>query len=237
MSEWAPKVFWTDADVAVQGTGFTVLLDGRPIRTPAKAQFCVPTRALAEAVAEEWGAQKDHIDPTIMPLTRMANAAIDKLTRGHAEVCDLLAAYGDSDLLCYRAESPIELVARQAERWDPILDWGAEKLGAQLDVRTGIMPKPQASENLSQLAAQVHALDPYELSAFHDFVVITGSLILGFAILHEHENAENAFKTSRIDESFQREHWGVDEEAIAQEAYKLTEIRTAERFLKLAKMA
>lgn len=237
MSEWAAKVFWKDVSVAPVDAGFAVLLDGRAIRTPAKAPFAVPTAALAEAISDEWRAQKDQIDPTSMPLTRMANAAIDKLGIQHGAVCDMLAAYGETDLLCYRADSPKELVDRQADGWDPLLDWSARHLNAPLVVQTGIMPKDQSADALAALAQHVHAVEAFELSALHDFIVISGSLVLGLAVLHGEITPEHAFTLSRIDESFQQELWGVDEEAAELDAHKKDEFLTAHRFFTLVKKA
>ncbi len=237
MSEWAPKVFWTEVNVTEKDDGYAVLLDGRPIRTPAKAHLVVPSQPLADAIADEWRAQDEHINPTTMPFTRMANAAIDKLSVQHKEVCDMLAAYGDSDLLCYRAESPKELVSRQSAAWDPLLQWCAENLGACLETRFGIMPKSQADEDLGRLSKLVHNLKPFELSAFHDFVVISGSLVIALAILEGQIDGETGFSLSRIDESFQQELWGVDEEAAEQDAFKKAEFLTACRFLALVQRA
>lgn len=135
MSEWEMKRFWTNVSVDQADTGHRVLLDGRKVRTPAKAELILPTQAMAQAVAEEWDAQSDVLDPRNMPCTRSANAAIDRVVPQIAEVAEMLAAYGDSDLLCYRADSPQALVARQAESWDPALDWAAEALGARLEPR------------------------------------------------------------------------------------------------------
>lgn len=132
MSEWKQKRFWKTVGVEPEGAGFAVALDGRRVKTPAKAPLVVPTQAMAGAIAAEWDAQVEVVDPLSMPNTRSANAAIDKVTIQFAEVADMLAEYGDSDLLCYRAETPEELVARQSENWDAALDWAAEALGARL---------------------------------------------------------------------------------------------------------
>ena len=143
MSDWKAKRFWKAADVAETNHGFTVHLDGRAVKTPAKAPLVVPTRAMAQAIAKEWDAQDGLIAPDTMPVTRAANAAIDKVTHQHDEVAQMIAGYGDTDLLCYRADSPVELVARQAAAWDPLLDWAADTLEARLKPVTGIMHSPQ----------------------------------------------------------------------------------------------
>ena len=131
MSEWALKKFWKKAEVVTEANGFTVTLDGRGVRTPAKARLVVPTEALAREIANEWQAQEDRVNPATMPFARMANSALDKVASQHAEVADMLAAYGDSDLLCYRAEAPEGLAERQRAAWDPLLDWAAATLGAR----------------------------------------------------------------------------------------------------------
>ncbi len=220
MSDWAPKRFWTQARADACDGGYTVYLDNRTVRTPAKSAFVLPTRALAEAAAREWEAQQDYIDPNSMPITRMANSALDKVSVQHAEVADLLAAYGDSDLTCYRAEHPEALVARQAEGWDPLLDWVDEVFSARLIPRTGIMHRPQDPKALTRLAREVHALDPFKLAAFHDLVSLSGSLVIALALTRARLDAESAWALSRIDEDWQAEQWGDDEEAMEHTALK-----------------
>lgn len=234
MTEWKAKRFWEAAEVADAPEGFAVHLDGRAVKTPAKAPLIVPTRAMAQAIAEEWDAQEEHIDPNSMPVTRAANAAIDKVSHQHAEVAQMIADYGDSDLLCYRADSPAELVARQAEAWDPLLDWADEALGARLTPVIGVMHAPQNPKALAMLAQQVHGMDAYRLTAFHDLVGLSGSLIIGFAALHELHDIGTLWKLSRIDETWQEELWGIDEEAREQAETKESEFRAAKRFHDLA---
>ncbi|MGB5864901.1 MAG: ATP12 family protein [Sulfitobacter sp.] len=220
MSAWKAKRFWTSATVVQADAGFAVELDGRPVKTPAKRALCVPTQAMAQAIAIEWDAQEDVIKPATMPATKTANAAIDKVAVQHAEVAELLAAYGDSDLLCYRAENPEELVARQAEIWDPMLDWAEEALNARLHARIGIMHVPQDGDTIAELSRRTHALDPFELAAFHDLVSLSGSLVLGFAAAMDAQPADTLWDISRLDELWQEEQWGEDEEATALAAVK-----------------
>lgn len=229
MSEWKAKRFWKDAKVVEVDGGFTVELDGRAVKTPAKAALIVPTRAMAEAIAAEWQAQDEHINPTTMPMTRTANAAIDKVAAQHAEVAELLAAYGDSDLLCYRADSPAELVARQAAAWDPLLDWAAEALGARLQPREGIMHKAQDAQALEALSARTHALSNFELAAFHDLVSLSGSLVIGFAATQDVQPIDALWEVSRLDELYQIEQWGRDDEAEATAAIKKESFEHAKR--------
>ncbi|WP_298844957.1 ATP12 family chaperone protein [uncultured Roseobacter sp.] len=215
MSEWKAKRFWTFAEIVQQPDGFGVLLDARPVKTPAKQTLTVPTAAMAQAIADEWNAQQEQIDPRSMPFTRTANAAVDKVAVQHAEVAQMLAGYGDSDLLCYRAERPQSLVDRQNELWDPWLDWAADALGARLIPRSGVMHAAQAPEALAQLSSRVYGLTPFELAAFHDLVSLSGSLILGFGAAYGHRPAEEIWDISRLDENWQAEEWGKDDEAEA----------------------
>ncbi|MEM6304183.1 MAG: ATP12 family protein [Pseudomonadota bacterium] len=233
MSEWKAKRFWTEATVVPLDQGFTVELDGRSVKTPGKALLVMPTRALAAAVAEEWQAQGEMINPMTMPTTRTANSAIDKVAVQHDEVATLLAAYGDSDLLCYRADRPVELVARQAAAWDPLLDWGETELGARLEPRVGVMHAPQDPEALAALARQTRALPDFELTAFHDLVSLSGSLIIGFAAARGAWPAEELWEISRLDELFQIEQWGRDEEAEAMAAAKRESFLHARRIFDL----
>ena len=220
MSEWKAKRFWKTATVHASSDGFGVRLDERPVKTPAKRPLVLPTLGFAEAIAREWDAQDTQIDPLSMPFTRSANAALDKVMPQKAEVADMLAAYGDSDLLCYRADYPQALVERQAAQWDPILDWAEETLNARLHVRTGVMHAPQDPVALERLSERVHAMTIFELAAFHDLVSLSGSLILGFAAAHDLCAPEAIWDISCLDEKWQAEEWGKDDEAEAVAALK-----------------
>lgn len=233
MSEWAPKRFWTTADTTETDEGFGVLLDGRPVRTPAKALLAVPSKALADRIASEFDAQIGKIDPTTMPFTRTANSAVDKVRIQKSEVADMLSDYGDSDLLCYRAAEPAGLVARQAEQWDPFLNWAADALGARLEPRTGVIHAPQCPEALGTLRKRVHTMNAFELAAFHDLVSISGSLILGFAAQLGHRPPEEIWSVSRLDEIWQQEQWGVDDEAQEMADHKKAAFLHANAFMRL----
>ena len=235
MSEWAAKRFWTATTVAELPEGYTVHLDGRPVRTPAKAPVMLPTRPLAEEIAAEWDAQEGKIVPTSMPVTRAANAAIDKVAHQHAEMARMIADYGDSDLLCYRAESPAELAARQAEAWDPLLDWAESELSARLETRTGLMPHPQDPATLARLHREVEVLDIWAMTAFHDLVGISGSLVIGFAALRGAWPAHALWQASRIDEVWQQEQWGKDEDAERVARGKEIDFISAKRFHDLSR--
>ncbi|MEP2921353.1 MAG: ATP12 family protein [Sulfitobacter sp.] len=236
MGDWKAKRFWKTVDVVSGDDGFAVVLDGRRVKTPAKRPLQLPTRGLAEAVAVEWDAQEDVINPATMPATRTANAALDKVSIQHAEVAEMLAAYGDSDLLCYRAESPEELVARQAAHWDPMLAWAEATLGAPLAPRAGVMHIPQAADSISVLRARTHALSDFELAAFHDLVSLSGSLVLGFAAALKARPVDELWALSRLDETWQEEQWGEDDDATALALVKREAFMHADRMFALAQV-
>ncbi|MBR3372198.1 MAG: ATPase [Rhodobacteraceae bacterium] len=215
MSGWVKKRFWTDANVVSADDGFTVTLDGRSLKTPAKAPLLVPTHAIADMIANEWRAQGDVIKPETMPATRAANAAIDKVRGQKAEVSEIITAYGDSDLVCYRAEAPKELLDREAQVWDPLIDWAAHRYGMRPLTYTGVMHAPQPAALLSSLRADVDRLNAFELTAFHDLVSMSGSLIIGLATLDQFATPQDLWAASRVDEDWQIEQWGADEEASA----------------------
>jgi chaperone required for assembly of F1-ATPase len=229
-SEWKAKRFWKETAVVPEGHGFTVELDGRRVKTPAKAALILPTRVMADAVAVEWDAQEGVIDPGGMPVTRSANAAIDKVRHQHGEVADMLAGYGDSDLLCYRAGNPSELVHRQTEEWDPALEWARETLGVRLSVHKGVIHMAQNPDDVARLSERVHALTPFHLAAFHDLVSLSGSLILGFAATLDWRTADAIWKLSQLDERWQEEQWGVDDDAQAMTETKRQAFLHAKRF-------
>ncbi len=233
MSEWKRKRFWKEVGVAPLEGGFTVELDGRRIKTPAKAALVVPTRGMAEAIAAEWAAQEDEIDPQSMPFTRSANAAIDKVRAQFDEVAEIVAAYGDADLLCYRADFPQELIDRQTAEWDPALDWAETALGVRLRTHTGVIHRPQDAEALERLAARVRALSEFQLAAFHDLVTLSGSLILGFATARGWRDPEEIWRLSRLDEAWQEAQWGVDDEARQMAETKKAAFMHAKRFFDL----
>lgn len=237
MSGWAAKRFWTEARAEAAPEGFTVRLDGRPVRTPSKAPLVVPTRAMAEAIAAEWAAQDGKVDPRTMPTTRSANSAIDKVVPQFHEVATLVAAYGASDLLCYRAAGPDGLIRRQAEAWDPMLDWAAGTFGARLAVTTGVVPVAQDAAACAALEARVRACSSFELAALHDLVGLSGSLVLGLAAANGVAAPEDVWTLSRIDEDWQADLWGHDEEAEEAAAAKRAEFLHAHRFWVLSQTA
>lgn len=235
MAEWSVKRFWKEASAQEVEGGWQVVLDGRPVRTPAKAPLVVPSRALADAIAAEWDAQVERVDPSTMPLTRSANAAIDKVSAQFEEVAGLIAAYGETDLCCYRAEGPQQLCTQQADAWDELLAWSGEAFNAPLEVTVGVVPRAQPAPSLAALQSEVRKLDAFALTALHDLVSISGSLLIGLAALRERLPIDELWRRSRIDETFQESQWGVDEEAAVTAAYKREEFLHAERFYQLSR--
>ncbi len=226
------KRFWKVAEATEQETGFGVALDGRPVRTPGKQPLVVPTRALAEELAAEWEAQEEVVNPELMPFTRLSNSALDKVTVQHAEVAAMIAEYGGSDLLCYRADGPQALIERQTVAWDPLLDWARDTHGIVLNVQTGLMPVPQPDDSLHRMHALTAAMPSFELTAFHELVTLPGSWIIGLAALSGHASADILWEAAHVDEIWQAEQWGDDEEALAARAVKKDAFLTALRFAK-----
>ena len=237
MTAWAPRRFWTEVSVIADATGYAVRLDARPVRTPAKAPLLLPTRALAEAIAAEWLAQTAAIDTRTMPLTRAANSAIDKVTPQFDEVVGLVAAYGASDLICYRAAGPAALTGRQAAVWDPLLGWAADAIGARLTVTTGVAPVPQPRSATDRLTARVAAQTPFALTALSDLTALSGSLVIGLAAQAGRWSPADLWSASRIDEEWQAGQWGRDDEADAVAEAKRRDFLQAHLFWQLSSSA
>jgi chaperone required for assembly of F1-ATPase len=235
MAEWALKRFWTTVSVAVEESGgWTVRLDGRPLSAPvSRAPLVLPSLPLAEAVAEEWRRQEEVVRPQAMFMTRMANTAQDRVAAEFAAVAEVVAAFAETDLLCYRAEAPAELVARQAEAWDPLLDWAACEFGARLQPTQGVVPVPQAQDALGRLAAEVSRGSAWRLTALHELVALSGSLVIGLAVERKVRTPEEGWAISRIDEDWQASQWGRDAEAEAAGHRRQAEFLDAVDFLRL----
>ena len=234
MSEWKQKRFWKNAHVVSSETGYLIKLDDKILKTPAKKQMLLPTEALAKKVASEWGEQVEEIDPTTMPFTKSSNAALDKVSEQFEEVSSLLGEYGDTDLLYYRADSPPELQKRQKTGWDPIVNWAENTFKVQINCGTGIVYIPQDAKLFSEINIKINSLSIFELTALYDMVSITGSLILGLAIINGRLSAEEAYQLSRIDEQWQLEQWGEDEEAQVASNKKNIAILHSEEFFALS---
>lgn len=212
---------------------FRILLDGRQVKTPIGKALAVPTKPLADAVAQEWDAQTEKITPASMPLTQLAFTALDRVAPECAAVARRIADYGGADLLCYRADAPQDLVQRQAEAWDPLLEWVKDEWSADLSMTAGIIPVTQSEVALEPLTEAVCTLDPHRLTALAAVVQVTGSLVIGLALLHGRLDGEAAIAVSQLDEDYQSEKWGVDKEAVERLQGLSAEITQAERFLRL----
>jgi chaperone required for assembly of F1-ATPase len=232
---WTAKRFWTEERVEAAEGGFVVLLDARVVNTPGKQRLVLPTRALAEAVAAEWAAQEGAVKPETMPMTRTANSALEKVAPQRIEVADMLASYGGTDLLCYRAERPQELIDRQAATWDPLIAWAEGRYGVVFRQATGVMPVDQPAQTVARLTEVVRGLDAFALAGFHDLVALSGSLILGLGVLEETIDVTEAWAASRVDETWQVEQWGHDEEADRMTEVKAAAFRAADRFCRLVR--
>lgn len=229
-----PKRFFAVASVVESEAGFVLLADGKTVRTPAGRPLAVPAVTLAEALAAEWNALGERIDPQALPLTRLVNTALDGTRINRAAVEADLLRHAEFDLLCYRAADPESLVARQAEGWDPLLEWAAETLGVALARGTGVTPVAQPPEARAAYSRAVAELDEFALTAVHLVAALTGSLVLGFALLHGRLDAEEIFAAAHIDEDWQSERWGRDSEAEERLARRRAEIGDAARFAQLA---
>jgi len=228
------KRFYTAADVGpAPDGGFQVELDGRPIRSPAKAPLVFRSEALARGVAAEWQAQGDKIDANAMPLMQLASTAVDLVPAKRGEIVDAVSAYAETDLLCYRAEHPESLVERQARVWQPLLDWAALQYDAPLRVCAGLMPQPQAPEALRALRHVVEGYDDWTLAALQTVTGACGSLIVALALIEGRIDAAEAFEASQIDESFEIERWGEDAETTKRRELLRLDIDACRRFVDL----
>ena len=210
-----------------------ILLDGRPVRTPKKAELILPNAALADAVADEWRAQGDKIEPHKMKLTGFANAAIDIIAPDCATFAASLAAYGESDLLCYRAEDPLALIARQNAAWDPLLDWAQGRYDVAFTRVLGVIHRAQPPETIARLGAAIGARSAFELAALSHLVTISGSLVIALAVIEREIDAEAAFDTAHLDELWQAENWGEDYFATQTRDAHRADFLSAARFLHL----
>lgn len=235
MSEWKARRFWKEVSTRPADDGWEVRLDDRQLRTPGKQPLILPTQDLAQAIAAEWQGQEAEILPHTMPLTRAANSALEKVAPQFDAVVDMLTDYGGTDLLSYRATEPEALIRRHAESWDPLVDWAAVELRAPLRITHGVIPVEQDPVALQRLRAEVAALDLWGLTALHDLVTIPGSLVLGLAVIRGRITGAEAHRISRIDEEFQIERWGEDDEARDAAQGRLMAIEWAERLWHLSR--
>jgi chaperone required for assembly of F1-ATPase len=225
--------FWNEVALVAADGGHDVHLDGKPVRTPGRAPLTLPNPALAEAVAEEWRGVGETIDPRAMPLTGLANAAIDRVAPDPAAFAAGLAKYGESDLLCYRADHPLELQLRQAASWDPLLGWARERYGAALIPTTGIVHVAQPAESVTALANAVAARSAFELAGLSPIVTVTGSLVAALALLERAADPEDIWSAANLDEDWQAEHWGDDPLALKAREARRADYQAAVKFLHL----
>jgi len=226
-----PKRFYTDVSVDQNGEGFAVLLDGRSIKTPMKHGLVLPTKVLAQAIADEWAAQGERIDPMTMPLTRLANVVLDQSEAHRDALVYEVIKYAVTDLLRHRADTPDDLVALQARTWNPYLDWADKELGAHLPPVTGILPADAPEASITALRERANGFDVWRLTALVQATSLTGSAVLGFALVEGHADGEAIFDASRVDESFQIAQWGEDAEAAEYAAALKSEILACARLL------
>lgn len=227
------KRFWNDVSVTPDAEGHGLALDGRPVNTPSRAPLRLPSAALAEAVAEEWRSVEATVDPRAMPLTGLANAAIDRVAPHHETFADGLAAYGESDLLYYRADTPPALVARQAAQWDPLLDWARTRYDVHFEPVAGVMHHPQPAATVARLTEAVQSRSAFELAGLSPLVTIGGSLVAALALLEGAADRDTVWRAAQLDEDWQVEQWGEDELAAQARAARRAEFDAAARFLSL----
>ncbi|MEA3061989.1 MAG: hypothetical protein QOJ94_1770 [Sphingomonadales bacterium] len=209
------KRFYKAVNVAPGPGGVAILLDGKPVKTPARAPLAVPGERLAEAIAAEWQGQGEAVDPRSMPLTGLANAAIDRVAPDRDAFARSLARYAEADLLCYRAEAPQALVRRQAEAWDPLLAWARRRFDVDFEVTAGVMHRPQPPRTVERLAELVLERGPFELAGLAPLVTVSGSLMIALALAEGAAPLEEAWSAATLDEAWQAEHWGDDPLAAA----------------------
>jgi chaperone required for assembly of F1-ATPase len=227
--------FYARVAVIEREGAFAVVLDERPVRTPARRPLAVAVASLADALAAEWQAQEAVIDPTTMPLNRLVNSAIDTVTTNVETVRADVVKYAGSDLLCYRAEGPAALVQRQSTAWDPILAWARDERRIHLRVAAGIVFVDQPEPALEAVRHEVAGLDPLALAALHVVMTLTGSALLALAVLHGRLGVAEAWAASQVDEDWNVEKWGADAEAAARSAARRRELEAAARLLALAR--
>ncbi len=227
------KRFYKDVAAVPSDGGWDIRLDGRPVKTPARAALSRPNQRLADAVAEEWRAQGETIQPRSMPLTGLANAAIDRIAPDPAPFAQGLAIFGESDLTCYRAEGPAPLVRRQAEAWDPVLGWARRRFDVDFEVIVGVMHRAQPGRTVEQLGRAIAARDAFRLAALAPLVTISGSLLIALALDEGETDFDTAWVAATVDEAWQIEQWGEDAEATAQLAARRAEFEAAYHLLNL----
>ncbi len=227
------KRFWKEVALSPEECGWSIILDGRPLKTPARATLVIGSRSLAEAIAEEWRGCGQDIDPREMPLTGLANAAIDHVAPAPVVFRNELARYAEGDLLCYRAEHPPKLIAAQAAAWDPLLDWARQRFHIDFAVTSGIVHVPQPPATITRLAAELATATPFQLAALSPVVTIGGSLVTALALFERAIDCDTAWNAVSLDDRWQIDQWGSDHEAVAALANRRQDFAAAARFLAL----
>ena len=228
------KRLYTEVSLsALDGAGFEIHLDQRPVRTPLRNPLQVPGQTLADAIADEWAAQEEKIDVDTMPFTRIAATALDRVRGDRTVYTDQIAAFAETDLVCYRAPAPSGLVVMQSRAWQPLLDWSRETYGASLKVTDGISPVEQNPEDVRRLRDALDDHDEFELAALSVATAASGSLVIALALAREHIDARAAFEACQLDESYQNAIWGVDPEAERRREILRADIDASARFLEL----
>ena len=227
------KRFWKSAQTVEKENGWGVELDGRPLRTPARELLTVPTQRLAEAIAAEWNGVDEEIDPRAMPLTGLANAAVDRVSQDKQAFAEGLAKYAEADLACYRAEGPRGLIELQAEHWDELLAWGRRRFDVDFRTTSGLLHVDQPSATVERLAHAVNALDPYRLAGLSPLITIGGSLLAALGVLEEAFAPDKAWEAVCVDDRWQLELWGSDAAAEAALENRRADFLAAAQFLEL----
>jgi chaperone required for assembly of F1-ATPase len=227
------KRFWKNVAIVAEGDGWGVALDGRPVRTPARVPLAAPTRALGDAIAEEWRGAAETVDPRAMPLTGLLNAAIDRIAPDAQAFAAGLAAYGENDLLYYRAQEPPPLVDRQRAAWDPMLAWARGRYDVHFETIVGVMPRAQPERTIARLADAIAARTAYQLACLSPIVTVTGSLVLALALIEGAADAATVWRAARIDDDWQEEQWGADPLAVEAAEARRADFDSGVRFLAL----
>lgn len=228
------KRFYKNVELVQEDKGCFVTLDDKNIRTPSRQILTLPNRALAQAIADEWRAQIEEIRPADMPLTQLANTAIDRTRPHRIRVIDQVAAYARTDLLCYRAALPPDLARQQAAGWQPLLDWCDSKFGARLAVTTDLAPVEQPENSLLAIYTAIARLDDFSLTGLNAATSISGSVVIGLALLNRRLGAEEAGSLALLDDHYQSDRWGDDPDAAAQRNSVCRDISMAASFMEMA---
>ncbi|WP_260483361.1 ATP12 family chaperone protein [Sphingomicrobium flavum] len=227
------KRFWKNVSAEAVEGGFAIHLDGRAVKTPMRADLVAPTRALADAIVAEWEAVGEKIDPAAMPMTGLANAAIDRVRPDTAAFAANLSRYAENEMCCYRADAPAELAGRQADAWDALIDWAQQRYGIAFTTTTGVMHVDQPAETLERLVAEVAGEDAFHLAGLSPLVTAGQSLLVALALRHGEMGSEKGWLATRIEEDWQAEQWGQDDEAVKAGEARRADFMNGARFLSL----